>query len=316
MFNEEQKLQIAQLVRQKISEKKISQDTAGNQIGVSVAYVNYWVNNKTDMFETISLEKWSAAAIWANFSTKKWATYESDNLNSIFTLCNEAQEDSRFMAVVGDTGDGKTKGLTYYANHKTTKNAYYVLCVKTMGKKDFLNAILKAIGVDFEGSLHAKIYTIIQHFKDKRNCLLILDDVGKLQEACLHLVQIIYDETHGLAGIVWGGLPSFKTQFFKLAAKDKPGYRELKRRVEYWMMLNKINDKFIVTVAADFGITDEPALKYLVDKSPDYGTFRNLMEQYERDVPNNPKLSPLAILKNIRMGTADVGENTDTKKKK
>ena len=313
MFNANQKQEIAKLVSEKINEKKISQQTAATQTGMSVAYMNHIVNNKVALFDTISDEMWSSLASWVSYNTNKWATYESDSLNSIFELCNEAQEDSRFLAVIGDTGDGKTKGLTYYASK--TKNCYYVLGVSTMTRKGFLERILKAIGIDFEGSADRSISVIIQHFRDKRNCLLIIDDMGKVPPTILPLIQQIYDETEGLAGMVWGGLPTFKNQFFKFASKGKAPYPEMKRRVAYWMQLNKISPKFIVSVAATFGITEEPALKLLLSQCDNYGTFKNMMVQYERSAIKNPGISQRQILAEIRMGTTEVGDYSTTKTK-
>lgn len=304
MFTTTQKQSIAALVIAKMNDKGLSQEKAATQIGMSVAYLNHIVKGKMDMWNTISNGMWRLAAQWSDYNTGEWATRENDNLLQIFALCNEAQEDSRFMAVIGETGLGKSEGLKYYA--RKSARAYYVLCRKTMSRKDFLNAIAKAIGLDIEGSLNSKINAIVNFFKLNDKCVLLLDDVGKLNETCLQLIQIIYDETVGLLGLIMAGLPSFKKWFFKMAAKDKPGFRELKRRIAYWMLLNPVNKHFIVAVAGEYGITDAPAVDYVLKNSPDYGTFRELMENYQRDVAKNAKLSQREILAGIHLGTKEV----------
>jgi DNA transposition AAA+ family ATPase len=306
MYNKEQKTAICEAVKQKIADKKISQSVAGNQIGISAAYVNHIVNNKVEMFDTISEQMWRTLAIWSNYEANQgWGVFESDNLNSISSLCNEAQEDCRFMAIIAETGYGKTAALERYARTRPERT-FYVLCIKTMNRRDFLAAILKSIGLEIEGSIHTKVTAIANFFKLNSHCLLILDDVGKLNESCLSLIQIIYDMTVGLAGIVVAGLPSFKKWFFKMAAKDRPGFRELKRRIEYWLPLNKISKAFIVPVAHEFGITEEPAIRFLLDNCHDYGTFRNMIENYTRAVKKNAKLTQREVLAGIHIGTKDM----------
>lgn len=208
------------------------------------------------------------------------------------------------MAIIAETGLGKSEGLKYY--QRKTQRAYYVLCTRTMTRKDFLNAVMKAIGLDVEGSLNTKLSAIVAYLKLNDKCVLLLDDVGKLNETCLQLIQIIYDETQGLAGIIAAGLPSFRKWFFKMSAKDKQGFRELKRRIEYWMPLNHVSQQFMVAVAAEYGITDAPAVRYVTDNCHDYGTFRNMMENYQRAVQRNPKLSQREILAGIHIGTKDM----------
>lgn len=304
MFTKTQKSEIAALVKSKVNEKQLSQEKAATQIGMSVAYLNHIVKDKVEMWDTISNGMWRLAGIWAGYSTDGWATRENDNLLSIFELCNEAQEDSRFMAIIAETGLGKSEGLKYY--HRKTQRAYYVLCTRTMTRKDFLNAIMKAIGLDVEGSLNTKLTAIVAYLKLNDKCVLLLDDVGKLNETCLQLIQIIYDETQGLAGIVLAGLPSFRKWFFKMAAKDKPGFRELKRRIAYWMPLNPVSKHFIAAVANEYGITEERAVEYVVKNCNDYGTFREMMENYQRGLQRNPKLSQREILAGIHIGTKDM----------
>lgn len=308
MYTTEEKNKIAELVRTRLKEKDDSQVTASKQIGISGAYLNHIVKNKTDMWDIISEGRWRLVAIWAGYTTNKWVIRESDNLNSILEICKEAQEESCMMAVIGETGYGKSEALQYYA--RKNKNSYYVLCRKSMNRKDFLNAVLKSMGLENESSLNSKTQSIINWLKVLPNSLLILDDFGKLPEPCLHLLQEIYDETQGISGIIVGALPSFRKRFFKYATKDVAGYRELKRRFKYWLPLNRINKQFVLAISKEYGLSEPEALKTVIELSPDYGTFRNLMENYEKFLSKHPEtsLSQKEILAGLHVGTKDVDE--------
>ena len=86
---------------------------------------------------------------------KEWKLKVTPNVNAINDLCNDAQENSRYMAAIGKTGLGKTEALKQYA--KKNANTYYMLCTITMGRKDFLSSLAEAIGLQVEGSIHHRV---------------------------------------------------------------------------------------------------------------------------------------------------------------
>ncbi len=239
-----------------------------------------------------------------NDNKKEWKLKVTPNVNAINDLCNDAQENSRYMAAIGKTGLGKTEALKQYA--KKNANTYYMLCTITMGRKDFLSSLAEAIGLQVEGSIHHRVDRIVEHLSQQRLPLILIDDVGKLPDSCFRLIQVIYDRLKDECGMVIAGLPEFKRYVDKMAAKDKAGFPEQKRRIEYWMPLMGVPVDFVKTVCSEYEITDPACIQYIYNNSPDYGTLSNIMVNYSRAAlkatKSNKDISQMALLSSLTIG--------------
>ncbi len=305
MLTTEQKQKIITDAEKARDAKRLSCNAASAQIGISNATYSNMLNNK---WQSINDEKWLLVQKWAtpqaSTSTTKtdgfeWPVLETKNLLAVLDLCADAQTNSRLLSVCADTGLGKTTGLKKYC--ADTPNAFYTLCTGTMGRRDFLNAIARAIGIEAEGSIHNRITIIINKLGGLQNPLLALDDVGKLNDACLRLLQIIYDELEGRLGMAIAGLPYFKNTLFKNAAKGKQGFPELRRRIGYWEPLQRPSAQLITTVCKRYGITETPAINYLCSTVQDMGTLRETMENYYRETKDAGK-TQLELVTGLHIG--------------
>jgi hypothetical protein len=86
-------------------------------------------------------------------------------------------------------------------------------------------------------------------FQQKRQQVLLLDDVGKLPNECYRVIQLIYDKLGERCGIVLTGTNYLKQHLLKCAAADKMSFRELVRRIrnKEWGLLKKPSPKEIAT---------------------------------------------------------------------
>lgn len=309
-MNNSEKLQIKTLVQQRMSDKQLSANTASAMMGLSSASLSNMLNDKWD---DISDRLWMKAARWAGLQGE-WKIRETPNLKSIFSLCEDAQENARMVGCAGPTGYGKTTALKYYASK--TPNSFYFLATKVMRPKDFLHHIIMSLGMDEGGSINRRMYMIIEKLRECNSPLLILDDCGKLPDPCLLLIQVLYDELEGHCGFVLGGTDAFKKHLFKQAARDVNGFRELKRRIGYWQPLKGIHPGFIAQVAKDFGIVEDdrnlqdPAVKYIQQNCTDYGSLKELLTNYQRFVKkhNTEGMTKREILAQIHYGSAQILE--------
>lgn len=287
----EEKNSIREQALGKLKLTNTSQATAARQIPMSDATLSNILGGK---WENISDEMWRKLGRWCGFTSREWAIKNSRNLDLIVKLCSDAQLNSRFLAVAGFTGGGKTTALKHYAN--TTPGVFYVLCTVTMSRKDFLTAIQRSLGLDNEGSIHARTASIVRAFSAMNRPLLLLDDAGKLNDQCMRLIQVIYDELEFSTGIVLGGTEKLKTHIDRSAALDRPGFRELRRRIGYWQKLYPISRQFISAVCADFGITDAKAVELVARMATDFGTLRELMTNWSRAESEADQVTVLSSL--------------------
>lgn len=276
----DQKNQIKELVSQRIADTKLSNNVAATQIGVSPAMLSHLLNNK---HEHLGDKTWMRFAHWVNHNTsKQWTILNLPNFKNISSLCKDAKSNHRFLAVAGETGLGKTTALRNYVSKN--ENSFYTLATITMGRKEFLSAIQRSIGLDTDGSLHKRIYSIINRLKSMESPLLILDDCGKLNDGCLRLIQVIFDELEGHIGLVLSGTNAFRNYINKMATKDKIGFRELKRRVGYWLPMSEVTNAIVGQIAKSYGVEETAAVVYLAGHCKDLGSLKESLLNYQRVV--------------------------------
>ncbi len=269
----EDKQEIKKRFVEKLQLTGISQNQAAKQINVSAALISNLINEKWDL---ISEAAWLLFANFVSWHTDRWQIRESRNLKVILDSCNDARENNRLLAVSGFTGAGKTTALKYYSNQ--TPNTYYVLCTVVMGRKDFLTAIQRALGIETEGSIYNRVADIVDRLAKDNLPLLILDDAGKLNDVNLRLIQVIYDQLEFRAGIMLSGTEYMRNYIVKMANKDKMGFKELRRRIAYWQKLFRPTFSFVRNVCDDYGISDEHAINFIYrEAGGNYGSLREMI---------------------------------------
>jgi DNA transposition AAA+ family ATPase len=254
-----------------------SQNTLANKIGgVSPATLSQIRQGKfAQLSDRMVARLASYFGITGGEDVAEWQTFETRNYQIIHSACQDAKENCRMLAIAGYTGAGKTTALKAIA--RTQPNVYYVLCNAVMSRKEFIRAVTQAMGIEPEGSISANLDAITGRMLGTEKPLLVLDDAGKLSDANLRLIQIIYDATEFSAGIVLAGTEYLKTNIDKNAAKDKAGFRELRRRISYWQPLKRPSTEIVKQIAKAYAIDDTNAVSYLAKVAPDYGTLRNLI---------------------------------------
>jgi DNA transposition AAA+ family ATPase len=274
--------------------KQMSRADLARTLNVSETAISQIFNDK---YQGDSDKLWRAIARLIGFNMGgNWVVRKTQNLRAIQEMCTDAQHASKFLALSAETDKGKTTGLEYYKRKGI--NVYYVLCDVNMQRKEFINAVLRSMGQNTEGSISERMNRIVACLlasTSKFNGikpLLILDDVGKLSDHCLRQIQVIYDRTESNmerhVGLVIAGTDYMEKYINKMADKDKMGFRELRRRIEYWQPLTGVSLDFIAAIATDFGITDKPALQLLQGIATGYGVLKNLLQNYERFILEQP----------------------------
>jgi len=250
--------------------KGISQNGLANQAGVSAATL---INIKRGEWEHISDPM--VSKLRAFFRLDDWGIRKTHNFSVISQICDDARDNKRFMAVAGYTGAGKTTALEYYTRSNT--NAFYVLADILHSKRTFIQSIQQALNISEGSSIREMLESIVRKLIRLENALLIIDDAGKLNDSCLRILQIIYDRTFQNAGLVLSGTEYLKTKIDRSAKKDVQGFRELKRRIEYWQPLRRPTKKVVANICQDMQITDSQAIAYIYEHAKDYGTLKNLV---------------------------------------
>lgn len=249
-----------------------TQAKAAESLGITPGQIGYFRDGDWANIGTLTFHK-----VQEKLNINEWTTYATNNFAMSVTAAKSCRDDRRMQGLLGFTGAGKTHALKQFSNKYT--NSHYVLCDSEMTKMDFLKTISKAVGVRSNAIYNRSdiINNICRVLIRNNNSLLILDDVGKLTDANLRIIQIIYDKTEGFCGILLVGLPSLKTKIEHKADRDALGFKELRRRIAYWEELKPVADTDVKLICEDNGITDESAQIYLSRECRDFGTLRNMV---------------------------------------
>ena len=217
------------------------------------------------------------------FNAGRWQIRNTNNYQSIQNICLDAQESSRMMAAYGETGCGKTSALQKY--YQNTQNCYYILANVLMKPKDLILTIQKAVGADDSGTLAERIDSLVSKLLSKNHPLLIIDDCGKLEEhqKCFGIIQLLFDKLENRCGMVLAGHSRFAKYFSKMSDKDAFGFRELKRRISYWLPLRAgVEASFIKVVCAEHNIVSPSGVKYIAENCMNYGDVEVLIRSFNK----------------------------------
>jgi DNA transposition AAA+ family ATPase len=269
--------QISEEIKLILSTKRLSQNELAEKIGISPSQL---INMKSpDKWERVSDKLWQVATLFFN-KGKEWKTIETFNFQDIITLCYDAQSNKRLLAVAGRSGLGKTTALKHYTRQNS--NAYYVLTDYLQKSKEFFKSIAIALGIDIEGNARKILQAIVDRINTLENPVIILDDAGKLNDSNYRNIQLLFDATEGRAGIVLGGTLHLKQYIERMTQKEKMGFDELERRIEYWMVLKAPRKEEIESLCNNNSVSDKDCINYLYNTCKEFGTIKTLITSARR----------------------------------
>lgn len=273
--------QIASALRRWMEKTEVSQNAAARQLRISAATLSQILNGKWELISDQMFLQLRSQLKMGN----SWEIMQTPNLNRIHALCDDARINSRMLGVAGASGLGKTSALDVYRT--SHPNTWYVLCDSEMKKKDLVREITRAMGIEADGTIRELLVKICDKLNATPHGLLIFDDCGKLKIEFLRIIQFLFDKTDGVSGdrttgIIVSGTEDFYHTFMRHAAKGSYSMPELRRRIGYWLRLNRPNRAIIKSIAEFNGIQDADILKYLYACVKDYGTLRELITNIKR----------------------------------
>ncbi len=227
--------------------------------GISEATLTQIENGNWD---NISKNMW--AKVWRKVSDNTPPIFETTDFKATLNACNMAIKNCLMIGITGDTGTGKTTALL---NISRQKNVFYVPFDKTMKPKEFFAALLREMGIAYEGNLNQMVNKIAEEINLMESPLIIIDEAGKITHAMILFLQVLRDKTLNNCGIVLAGMPYFKNNLEKYSKKEKEGYAEFYRRVNIWHTLKGLSRTEIKAICAAHQITDAEALSELARKN-------------------------------------------------
>lgn len=264
--NEIPKETISNAVKEYCSSKGLSQNDLAVKSGVSGATINKVLNGKwDDISETMFRKLWNAVN-----DVRSSTLFSTNDYRAIKKACDQARKNCFMIGLTGDTGMGKTTALKILSRQK---NTFYVAYDKTMKSRQFFAAILKEMGIAFEGNIHEMVNKISDELNVLDEPLLMIDEAGKITHNVMLYVHVLRDKTDTNCGIALAGMPYFETNLKKNSNKQKEGYAEFLRRINIWHQLKGLTRNEVEEICNINGIKDQEETKSFLA----YRRFGDLM---------------------------------------
>lgn len=213
---------------------------------------------------------------------------ETNDLHTVFKAADFARKHRAMIGVIGDTGVGKTTALKAYA--RLHKNTYRVTFEKSMKTRHFLAALLREMGVSFDGNANAMLNMAADELNKTESPLLMIDEAGKMTHPVLLCLHDLREKTTENCGVILAGMPYFKSNLEKDARRGKEGVSEFLRRVNVWTELHGLTPNEGEYIARNCGITDDVMVRSLA-LCPTYGELQNeLLEIKAMEETSNDEL--------------------------
>lgn len=261
---------LAERVNERLAVIKMTKAELALQLGISRAATSQYLNNKYASDPTNIEKKLEEFLITSahlvdsnegNNDSLKMAKvpilFNSKDFINIVGLCKACQEEMGLGLIVGKSGFGKTKALRYYSK---MKRVAYVECDDTMGVKDLVEEIEKAVGIpNGYGTIHKRVCGIREFFNINEGYLLIIDEADKLISRYttkkMEILRAIIDQSD--VGMVIAGEPSLESEI-------KTYLTRFGNRIDMFWKLNGLTKDEVKEYLKDLPVDDDAMEEIIV----------------------------------------------------
>lgn len=268
-----QKTQIAQEVGKMAG--KLSQKRIAIKAGVSAATINHMINGdwtliKDEMFRKVQV---------ALKIDMDWVHADTENYNNLMTLLDATKNCALSIAI--SMKEGRSKSHTYKRFERDNENVIYVECKNYWSKKTYVQALLRAAGMQSEGTIGELIENFVDFMRTLKQPTIIIDQADKLKDPQLDLFMDLYNDLEGHCSFVLSGVLALKKRIMLGVQRDKVGYRELYSRVgRKFISLPDPSLGDVQQVCKCNGVEDEDQIVEIFNSSE--GDMRRVRREIER----------------------------------
>lgn len=201
----------------------------------------------------------------------QWSLVETGAYKEISEVLSLAKEQCGVTWITADAGSGKSSTARDYTDK--SRNAYYILCNEDMRKRDFLDAICRALGVYNYATrtLSMTMGDIVERLRKLDHPLLIFDEADKLSDQILNYFVQLYNELEDKAGMVFMSTPYIKVRMERGIRYNKRGFAELNSRIgRRFFSVTPTNAGDIYAICRANGIDEEGIIDKIIRDASGY----------------------------------------------
>lgn len=245
-----------------------SKNKAATMLGVAASTISLVLSGE---HSKVSEEMWLQLSNSTRPVIEGWTAVETLPYCEIKNAISRCQSMQEVTWVVAPAGSGKTTTAKLYADRD--KDAIYILCSEDMRKRDFLNAILKALGRknDMQTSLRDTFELIMEILSKRKNTVLIFDEADKLLDSIFLYFVTIYNNLEGQVGIVFMSTNYIERRMRSGLLNNKRGYNELHSRIgRRFYTTEPITAHDVSAICRANGITDAKEIAKVIKDAEEY----------------------------------------------
>lgn len=198
-----------------------SQAKAAKAMGIGAATVSAVLNQD---FDSISDEMLRKIASYCA-SAGGWVLVETATYREVTQVMDDARRDCDYTWIIGAPGCGKSCTAEDYTSRHP--NTYYVLCSLDMGKREFIEALSRAVGIyKIDRNLYRAMQDVVDKIRTKDKPLIILDEAEKLGNWFMSYFITLYNELQDKTGIVCLSSPAIKIRMQRGIECNRRGFEE------------------------------------------------------------------------------------------
>lgn len=241
---------------------KLSQQKVAIKSGVSAATINHIINGKWDLIR---------ADIWYKVQSAlridpTWNHASTENYENLMQLLSKTQRESLSIAI--SMKEGRSKSHTYRRYERQSDNVIYVECKNYWTKKTYVQALLKAAGLNQHATVGELIENLISHARSQHQPMMIIDQIDKLKDPQLDLFMDFYNDLEGHCAFVLSGVPALEKRILRGVQRDRIGYREMYSRIgRKFISLPEFTLDDVRSVCSANGIIDEDTIVEIFNES-------------------------------------------------
>lgn len=255
---------------------RLSQAKLANKAGVSAATINHMINGK---WELIKEEMWRRVLVNLKLESD-WQHAPTNNFKIITGLLTAAQSGSMSLAISYREGHGKSHAYKSY--ERANENVLYVECKNYWTKRTYVQALLRAAGLNSAGTVGELIEDFVAHVQQLHKPLIIIDQADKLKDPQLDLFMDFYNDLEGHCAFILSGVPALEKRILRGVQRDKVGYREMYSRLgRKFISLDKTSLTDVANVCIANGCTDSDFHVQIYNQCEgDIRRVKRMVEQY------------------------------------
>ncbi|QEE51066.1 ATP-binding protein [Flavobacterium alkalisoli] len=206
---------------------------SGNKVSVKCDVSNATISNMINgNWNLIKPEMWMKVAGRLNVVFSGWQIAETTNFKTIWTVLNDAKEQSLFIPISEKAGAGKSAAIEVFVK---TMPGVYRIKANEWAKREFLTELTTSLGIEIPRgavSVYKLGAKIINFFNERafEKPLLIIDEADKLKAPALRYLIPFFNELEDKVGLVICGTENLKKEIKNGVRLNSKGYDEIDSR--------------------------------------------------------------------------------------